>query len=287
MFKIKLILIISILVLFMFLYYNNKEKFGGSVTNPAITSLNTEAVTNISSVYNANDLRATNITASNKLSVNNGIAELGKISDTNDWDRMLIRSKFDANDKGSLFFNKWGSLGLWDDKVNWEIKKDGSSSLKGIQIVTPSDPHEMIEKKWVNSDNSVHKFGLGQWENGKLRAYAAGTWPGLDSSVNLSLTKADGSFDDKLVANKDGVQINGNLKIGSWNIFEKDGMLFFSKDGSKPTMRLRGLVELNSVSPDAIKIFNNKDRGSYWYYNNKGESGDSTCANDLPACRDK
>ena len=61
MIKLNWIIILAILVLSVFLYINNSEHFG------AIDTINPEAVRNISSVYNTDNLTATNITSSGKL----------------------------------------------------------------------------------------------------------------------------------------------------------------------------------------------------------------------------
>ncbi len=74
MIKLNWILILAIIVLLVLLYLNNKEHFGGSASSSSSTSsttLNYEAVQNLSSLYNTNDLSASNLRAQNTLKVGN------------------------------------------------------------------------------------------------------------------------------------------------------------------------------------------------------------------------
>ena len=68
MLKINLFIILTIIVLFVLLYINNSEHFGATDT------LNPEAVRNISSVYNTDNLTATNIRATQKLNISDNVS---------------------------------------------------------------------------------------------------------------------------------------------------------------------------------------------------------------------
>jgi hypothetical protein len=71
MIKLNWIVILAIIVLLVLLYLNNKEHFAGSSSSTSSSTLNTEAIQNISSLYNTNDLSATNLKAQNTLKVGN------------------------------------------------------------------------------------------------------------------------------------------------------------------------------------------------------------------------
>ena len=138
MYKLNLIIILVITVFLVLLYLNNSEHFSGT--------LNTEAVTNISSLYNAGNLTASTMNATDnlnakKINVNNGLVEMGS-----DQDKLLIRSKRDNNDNSFWFFNKDGKFGRYNpttQKDTWAIIDNGSANftteVKTGKLVTSND----------------------------------------------------------------------------------------------------------------------------------------------------
>ena len=86
------------------------------------------------------------------------------------------------------------------------------------------DPGPMIE---VNYGGNNNRYGVGQWGDGTLRMYTAkfGNWDG--PSVNLSLAKEDGGFDDILKVRKAGTQphVDVNGIINAKQAVNVDGTL--------------------------------------------------------------
>ena len=104
-----------------------------------------------------------------------------------------------------------------------------------------------------------------------------------------------GCYDSWRIFNNGDARFNGNLlvgnklKIGSWYLEERNGLLFIGKDGANyPSLRLRSGKDLdkNGVEGwgDAIKIYNNNEYPSYWWYNGKGQFGDFNCVNKNGHC---
>ncbi len=157
MYKFNWIIILVIIILLVLLYLNNSEHFSGT--------LNTEAIKTIASVYNTDNLTATNITASNNLTANNGSLVTG------DNDKLRIYTKKDLNDKGFLWFNKDGMLGYAPDGANssWYFDKDGNLAAKnltannGSLVTGDNDKLRIYTKKdandkgflWFNKDGNM------------------------------------------------------------------------------------------------------------------------------------
>ena len=184
MIKLNLIIILAIIVLLVFLYMNNSEHFG------AIDTINPEAVKNISSVYNTDNLTATNITASNSLNVPvilnvKKINLDGIILEKDSKGRLAIGGKlapsqgvnipicntieFEKKDGGH--FSLWSSCdSVTDTMAAHEYNKDGAwikyhwdAPTIGNSINNSTD--------WVNSKNNTVKyddvFRIGQSNNAK------------------------------------------------------------------------------------------------------------------------
>jgi hypothetical protein len=117
-----------------------------------------------------------------------------------------------------------GSMNSTDIIANNSISIAGTSITKDGNIVTKNlntsqgvsvgnkDPGPLIEKSYGTDDN---RYGVGQWANGNTRLYA-GTTTTSPGTVNLSLAKANNTFDDvvSIKPNRD-VNISGNTNISA------------------------------------------------------------------------
>ena len=120
MIKLNWIIILVVIVLLVFLYINNSEHFAGS-----LTTQNAEAVANISSMINSGNLTATNITASNTLTIpgNNKIT-----LNAADGNKLLIDA---TSGKNPFFINNGIDMGCYD---SWRISNNGDARFNGNTV---------------------------------------------------------------------------------------------------------------------------------------------------------
>ena len=89
-----------------------------------------------------------------------------------------------------------------------------NSSARGLNVIA-NNPGALAEKRYGGDGD---RYGVGQFNNGVTRTYAATAYPG---KVAMSLAKSDGSFDDIVMVNPDkSTTIAGNLVSQSDNYFK-------------------------------------------------------------------
>ena len=110
--------------------------------------------------------------------------------------------------------------------IRGDTNVTGDIDLVGQINITRKDPGPMIER---NDGEDANRFGVGQFAGGKLRVYGSSV---TGSSVNLSLAKGKGTFDDivevkadKTVNVNGPVSFNGGVCIGSTCLREVKGAL--------------------------------------------------------------
>jgi hypothetical protein len=102
-------------------------------------------------------------------------------------------------------------------KAGLTVDKDGGVKTTGGVQVTKNEPGPLVEKNYGSPNN---RYGVGQFPGANMRMYTAGGgWP---ATVNLSIAKADGSFDDVVkVDNSRTAIVDGKLTVkkgdGTWN----------------------------------------------------------------------
>jgi hypothetical protein len=136
---------------------------------------------------------------------------LKSTSQPNEWNWLNI-------DRGTdrLFFGGDSvNRGIWSDgdrevgiytggQKRFAVDRWGTvSAQRGIQV-TNSDPGPLIEK---NYGRNADRYGVGQFPFGTMRMYTASSF--TPATVNLSVAKDDGGFDDYLK-----IHTNGHTKIG-------------------------------------------------------------------------
>lgn len=77
-----------------------------------------------------------------------------------------------------------------------------------------ADPGPMIER--INSGVD-DRYGIGQFPHGQLRMYSSGTVK--NASIRSGFAELDGTFRDITTVNRDGLQVDGNLRMADNNIF--------------------------------------------------------------------
>lgn len=84
----------------------------------------------------------------------------------------------------------------------------------GSILVTSSDPGPLIQTNY-NQSATDNRYGIGQFANGQLRVYTAGSHN--PATVSLSLAQASGAFEDLLTVRTNGkkVDINGPTQINA------------------------------------------------------------------------
>lgn len=89
------------------------------------------------------------------------------------------------------------------------MKMSNNIEIPNTISIRNADPGPMIERNY-NKNATDNRYGLGQFQNGQLRLYTAtGHAP---ATINLSLAKTNGGFDDILKVKTDrSVEINGSL----------------------------------------------------------------------------
>lgn len=92
--------------------------------------------------------------------------------------------------------------------ISGDTQMRGDVNVHGVVKPVRDDPGPMIEKAY--GDNT--KYGIGQYPNGTMRLYtAAGYGP---ATLNLSLAKPDGQFDDVIKMRTDkSIDINGYARF--------------------------------------------------------------------------
>ena len=105
----------------------------------------------------------------------------------------------------------WGAQTRFEPDGTVAVNKLMSSS--GVEVTGNSQggPGPLLQTVYGNDPN--HRYGVGQWYGGKTRMYAATQYG--DSSVNLSFSKADGSFNDVLTAKNNGNVTVQKLCVGN------------------------------------------------------------------------
>ncbi len=176
-------MILIIIILFALLYLNNKEHFGATTD-----TLNFEAVRNLSSLYNTNNLSATNITASNKLNLNTKFSLSG---DSDNYFR--IRNK---DGKQVL------AIGEGDDSYLDRLYVNSINLLPRGLIVAWSGSYTQIPTGWLLCDGTNGTPDLrGKFVYGA--GAAAGTATGMGVALNaLPIGYTGGSDSVKLTSNQ-------------------------------------------------------------------------------------
>lgn len=127
-----------------------------------------------------------------------------------------------GKDNMSRKVNVWDKLCMGNTCIDESgLKKMASGKIQtpiGIEVLN-NDPGPLIQKNYGN--NPGDRYGVGQFNNGAMRMYAANLYG--PATVNMSLAKSDGTFDDVVVVdNKKNVKINGHLLLG--NKFRMSGL---------------------------------------------------------------
>lgn len=110
----------------------------------------------------------------------------------------------------------WSHL-PWKDGVNY---LRGDVSVKGTLLTENQNPGPMLETRYVGWERG-NRYGIGQYDNGRTRVYAASaeTWP--NSSVGLGFAQQGGGIKDVIVATNRGnqpeVKVSGRMKIDPGN----------------------------------------------------------------------
>lgn len=111
--------------------------------------------------------------------------------------------------------DNWGTHFPFSDGRNYirgDTEVRGDVDLHGKITMNRADPGEMIERQYGN--NKGDRYGVGQFPNGKMRVYTASAYD--KASVNFSVAKPDGSFDDIVaVDNKGNTKVKGGMTVGS------------------------------------------------------------------------
>ena len=93
--------------------------------------------------------------------------------------------------------------------IRGDTELRGDMNMFGTVYMARGDPGPMIERNYGNVDD---RYGIGQFAGGATRVYGAGAYG--PATVNLSIAKNNGAFDDVLTANTKGeVIINGDLDV--------------------------------------------------------------------------
>jgi len=80
------------------------------------------------------------------------------------------------------------------------------NSISGMSVLK-DNPGPMIEKNYGRYEN---RYGVGQWDNNKMRMYGA-----TGSDINLSFARNDGGFTDVMSINSNRVNVNANLCVNN------------------------------------------------------------------------
>jgi hypothetical protein len=218
---------------------SNDAALGSKADKTDLTAL-TAKVVGISSTEAA-------LTIGGAATANNVVVEAGKTSDGNNAGFSAInfngryangekatnaaksRWRLGVDQRGStdrLFIDQYKPGGSWFSALSAEngtVTMDAALVAKKLQTSSSIErtdtgaggPGPLIQTTYGNDVN--HRYGVGQWPNGATRMYAATHFG--NSSVNLSFSKADGSFNDVLTAkNNPGnaggtVSVNGNMTV--------------------------------------------------------------------------
>ena len=84
----------------------------------------------------------------------------------------------------------------------------------GSILVTSTDPGPLVQTNY-NQSTTDNRYGIGQFTNGQLRVYTAGSH--TPATLSLSLAQASGAFEDMLTVKTNGksVDINGPTQINA------------------------------------------------------------------------
>lgn len=132
-----------------------------------------------------------------------------------------------------------------DTQVHGNVGVDGSIQFNKV------DAGPMIETKAGNSD--ANRFGVGQFANGAMRVYTSSAHG--PSSLNLSLAKEKGTFDDivKIKGNRT-FEVTGPAKFEQ-TLETKEVVI--NKPNSKHTAR----VSMGSSEDSVVEIYGNTGNG--------------------------
>jgi hypothetical protein len=96
-------------------------------------------------------------------------------------------------------------------------------STQGLNVLN-ADPGPLVEKKYGN--NIGDRYGVGQFPNGSARFYTASAYG--PATLNLSLAKSDGSFDDIIkIGNNRVTNVSGDIAADK-NIIMKNGSTLYN-----------------------------------------------------------
>jgi hypothetical protein len=119
------------------------------------------------------------------------------------------------NDNTDEALEIWGNACAVGDchgpgAMQHRFQADGSVEHRRGINVTGDNPGVLIQKRY--GGDSANRYGVGQFDNGATRVYAASAH--LPATVNLSLAKADRQFDDILTIGTDRkTRVAGDLNV--------------------------------------------------------------------------
>ena len=121
----------------------------------------------------------------------------------------------------------WGAQTRFEPDGVVAVNKLSTSS--GVEVTGNSQggPGPLLQTVYGN--DATHRYGIGQWNAGATRVYAATHYP--DSSVNLSFSKTDGTFNDVLTAKNNGNVTVKKLCVGNKCVNEAQFATMMQKAG--------------------------------------------------------
>ena len=87
------------------------------------------------------------------------------------------------------------------------------NTISGMSVLK-DNPGPMVEKNYGRYDN---RYGVGQWDNAKMRLYGA-----AGSDINMSFARNDGGFTDVMSIKPDRVNVNANLCMNNTCMTDSD-----------------------------------------------------------------
>ena len=141
---------------------------------------------------------------------------------------------------------------------------DGNINVDGTVRVQKADPGPMLEKNYGAND---FRYGMGQWPNGVVRTYSGSR----TGSVNMSVAKADGSFDDIVKASVDNVQMNKDLRVNANNVCLQDQCLT-STDFQKVKAGQTSSTSTNAFDKSVDNWKATADGANRFYFANAGRT---------------
>lgn len=94
--------------------------------------------------------------------------------------------------------------------IRGDTELAGEMQIYGGINMLRTDPGAMVQKQY--GDDKANRYGVGQFPGAKMRMYTAGSVG--PATVNLSVAKEDGTFDDVLaVDNKGNTKVKGGMNI--------------------------------------------------------------------------